>query len=87
MSTTLLPTGNSTPACVADTVMPLGRARQWELVELAGRGSLARIYRARPIGTPPDRPAAYALKMLRPCWQNDPEAIRLLQREAMVGRI
>ena len=24
--------------------------------------------------------------MLRPCWQDDPEAIRLLQREAMVGQ-
>jgi serine/threonine-protein kinase len=24
--------------------------------------------------------------MLRPCWQNDPEAIRLLRREAMVGQ-
>jgi serine/threonine protein kinase len=56
------------------------------LVEFAARGSLARIYRARPIGTPASRPATYAVKMLRPCWQNDPEAIRLLQREAMVGQ-
>ena len=37
-------------------------------------------------GAPADRPASYAVKMLRPCWQNDPEAIRLLQREALVGQ-
>jgi len=84
--TLLLSTANSTPACVADAAKSCGRARQWELVEFAARGSLARIYRARPVGTPPDRPAAYALKMLRPCWQDDPEAIRLLQREAAAAQ-
>jgi len=78
-------TGN-VPVCVAPVAESPGRARQWELVEFAARGSLARIYRARPVGTPADRPATYAVKMLRPCWQNDPEAIRLLRREAMVGQ-
>ena len=62
------------------------RVRQWELVEFAGLGSLARIYRARPAESPADRPADYAVKMLRPCWKDDPQAIRLLQREALVGQ-
>lgn len=62
------------------------RVGQWELVCLAAEGSLARVYRSRPAGTPADRPAPYALKMLRPEWQEDPRAVRLLQREALVGR-
>jgi serine/threonine protein kinase len=37
-------------------------------------------------GIPTDRPAPYALKMLRPQWQDDPRAVHLLQREALVGR-
>ena len=79
-------TGNAPLVCVANVAESPCRAKQWELVEFAGEGSLARIYRARPIGTPADRPATYAVKMLRPCWQNDPEAIRLLRREASVGQ-
>ena len=61
------------------------RIKQWELVELVAIGSLARIYRARLAGSPPDRPAGYAVKMLRPAWQKRREAIRLLQREAYMG--
>lgn len=79
-------TGDAPPVCVANVAESPCRARQWELVEFVARGSLARIYRARPVGTPADRPATYAVKMLRPCWQNDPEAIRLLRREAQVGQ-
>ena len=79
-------TGDALPVCVGNVVESPGRARQWELVEFAAQGSLAKIYRARPVGTPADRRATYAVKMLRPCWQDDPEAIRLLRREAMVGR-
>jgi eukaryotic-like serine/threonine-protein kinase len=74
------------PVCVAPVAESPARAKQWELVEFVARGSLAHIYRARPSGTSANRPATYAVKMLRPCWQNDPEAIRLLRREAMVGQ-
>ena len=49
----------------------LGR---WELVELAAEGGLARVYRARPADSLSHRPAAYALKMLRPDWEDDPRA-------------
>jgi eukaryotic-like serine/threonine-protein kinase len=34
---------------VAKVAKPLHRVRQWELVEFAAQGSLARIYRARPV--------------------------------------
>jgi serine/threonine-protein kinase len=82
-------TGNAPAVCVVSTLKsqkPLCRARQWELVEFVGLGSLAHVYRARPVGSPPNRPANYAVKMLRPCWQDDAQAIRLLQREALVGQ-
>jgi serine/threonine protein kinase len=62
------------------------RVNQWELVRLAAEGSLAQIYRARPAEGPADRPAPYALKMLRPEWQDDPNATGLLLREAVAGR-
>jgi len=64
----------------------LSQAGTWDLVELAAEGSLARIYRARPAGSAADRPCGYALKMLRREWVDDPRAIRLLAREAEVGR-
>jgi serine/threonine-protein kinase len=56
------------------------------LVEFAGLGSLAHVYRARPVGSSFCRPANYAIKMLRPCWQQDEQAFRLMQREAFVGQ-
>jgi len=62
------------------------RVNQWELVHLAGEGSLTQVYRARPVGTMGDQPAGYALKMLRPRWQHDRRAIELVRREAFVGR-
>jgi eukaryotic-like serine/threonine-protein kinase len=86
MTETGLTAIDSAPVCVAHAAKPSCRARQWELVEFAGLGSLAHIYRARPVEAPADRPAAYAVKMLRPCWQDDGQAIRLLQREALVGQ-
>lgn len=62
------------------------RLRQWELVGLAGEGTLTRVYRARPVRAGADRPAAYALKMLRVEYQDDPRGVALLCREALVGR-
>lgn len=59
--------------------------RRWELVALAGEGSLAAIYRARPAHAA-GRTAAYALKMLHARWRNDPRAVHFLTREAEVGR-
>jgi eukaryotic-like serine/threonine-protein kinase len=82
----LIPAGNAPALCLPSVAKPCRRARQWELVELAGLGSLAHIFRARPVDAPADRPAGYAVKMLRPCWEDDDQAIRLLQREALVGQ-
>ena len=86
--TGLQPTDSAAPVFIGGTAKHQHpcRIRQWELAEFVGEGSLARIYRARPAGTPSDRPAAYAVKMLRSCWEEDPLAIHLLQREALVGQ-
>ncbi len=62
------------------------RVGDWELLELAGRGTLTEVYRARPAKATDDRPASYAVKMLCPEWQQDPQAIHVLRREALVGR-
>jgi eukaryotic-like serine/threonine-protein kinase len=60
--------------------------KQWVPVQLAGEGPLGRVYRARPAGGLANRGADYALKTLRPPWEDDPRAISLLRREAVVGR-
>ncbi|MBN1394407.1 MAG: serine/threonine protein kinase [Pirellulales bacterium] len=81
-----MPSGGIACAPVVGIAKSYGRVKQWELVEFAAQGSLANIYRARPAGSSGDRAAAYAVKMLRPEWEDDPRAVRLLQREALVGR-
>ncbi|NQU22944.1 MAG: serine/threonine protein kinase [Candidatus Nealsonbacteria bacterium] len=62
------------------------RLGQWELVELAAKGGLARVYRARAADCRDDQPAGYALKVLRDQWETDPRAIAMLAREAEAGR-
>lgn len=86
IQTPLTSIGSVPPVPVTSVARHHCRVGQWELVEFAALGSLARIYRARPAGAPADRPATYAVKMLRPEWRDDPHAIRLLQREALVGQ-
>jgi serine/threonine protein kinase len=63
------------------------KVKGWELIELAAGGNLAETYRAQPTGAPPDRPAAYALKVLRRAWQDDARAVGMFRREAQVGQI
>jgi len=58
----------------------------WQLVERVSSGELTELFRARAIGRPESEPAVYALKVLHPRWQEDPRAVRLMQREALVGR-
>ena len=53
---------------------------------LAGEGSLTQVYRARPAGTGAEHPAAYAVKLLRPFWQQDRQAVAVMRREVRVGR-
>lgn len=87
MSQTCLPSTDRGTKIVAPSAVSCGQARQWELVEFAGCGSLACVYRSRLLGSPIDQPAPYALKILHEARQNDPEAIRFLRREALVGRL
>ena len=62
------------------------RLGSWELVAPISESELTRVYRARPAGGSPARPAAYALKVLRPEWEHHPQVVSLLAREAQVGR-
>ena len=57
----------------------------WELVELAAQGSMGQVFRARPVGTPADRPGAYAVKVLHPRWEQDAGAVDLFRRQATVS--
>lgn len=58
----------------------------WQLVELLGQGRLASVYLARPAGSPADQPPGYAIKLLRPEWQDDERGLALLARELHVAR-
>ena len=72
---------------MASTAEPVpAQAGSWRLQGLLGEGTLARVFAAQPVESPADRPAAYALKMLRPRWHDRPDAIALMRREALVGR-
>lgn len=62
------------------------RVGGWELVRLAGSGGWAEIYQARPMRSAGSDTANYAVKMLRTQWQDRPEAVAILRREAQVGR-
>ncbi len=69
----------------ADSSLPV-EPDGWALDGMLGEGALARVYSARPASAPAGSPSLYALKMLRPHWQERPEAIALIRREAKVGR-
>ncbi len=62
------------------------QAGSWRLEGLLGEGTFTRVFLARPSRGAANRPAAYALKMLRPQYQDRPEFVALLRREATVGR-
>lgn len=59
----------------------------YELLRLIHCGRVASVYQARPLGAPAYRQPPYALKLLRPQFQDDPAAIYRLRREAHVGRM
>jgi serine/threonine protein kinase len=62
------------------------RLGPWELLRLAGAGSLSQVYQATPAGVPRERGGAYALKMPAPGRETDAAAIALLRQEAMAAR-
>jgi serine/threonine protein kinase len=65
-------------------VPPLGEIGSWILARLVAEGPLARVYQARPSGTCDGR-NAYAIKLLHRHWEDAPEAVALVRREAQVG--
>jgi serine/threonine-protein kinase len=54
------------------------------LLQLIGQGEWAHVYRSQPIHSGPGE-ADYVVKILKPQFQDDPLAIGLLQREALVA--
>jgi serine/threonine protein kinase len=95
---TILPTGgwivhtasevarNATSGANQSTGPLPTQAGSWRLEGLLGEGTFTRVFLARPSRGAANRPAAYALKMLRPQYQDRPELVALLRREATVGR-
>jgi len=65
---------------------PPSRLGPWELVRQIGEGQLASVYQARPVGSSANQPTGYALKVLRPQWQDDLRGVSTLAREIQVGR-
>ena len=55
----------------------------YDLIERLGGGPLTSVYSARDIATG----ELCAVKLLRPDWQDQPTAVKLLQREARTGLI
>ena len=64
----------------------LPKTGNWQIVARAARGAWAEIYRASPAGSPGDRPAGYAVKMLRADRRHEAEGLRMFAREAQVGQ-
>lgn len=55
----------------------------WQHAETLHDGPLTVVFRARPIA---GGEAAYVLKRLQPHWVDDPRAVAMLKREAIVGQ-
>jgi serine/threonine protein kinase len=60
---------------------PTPRIPDYELLERLGGGPLTQVFAARQ--QPGDRPCA--VKVLRPDWEDQPTAVKLLHREARAG--
>jgi serine/threonine protein kinase len=63
------------------------RVGSWDLTRLVGEGLMSSLYEARPAGSPDPHAAGYAVKVLRPEWQDDSRGLAILAREAQVGRL
>jgi eukaryotic-like serine/threonine-protein kinase len=63
------------------------RIGSWELLQLVGEGLMSSLYQARAFGSSSLQAAGYAVKVLRPEWQDDSRGLAILAREAHVGRL
>ncbi|MBI2825000.1 MAG: serine/threonine protein kinase [Planctomycetia bacterium] len=61
------------------------RLGQWELLAVAAEGAFAHVYRAQAAGRASPNEQGYAIKRLKPRFESDPTAVRLLRREARIG--
>jgi serine/threonine-protein kinase len=73
------------PAAVADAAQPAVLAGAWRLLRLIHQGPLSRVYQAQPVGSDPNSPPSYAVKLLAPDWEQNEAAVRIFEREAVVG--
>lgn len=83
----VLPSRLSAPRAAAHekSIGDVGTIGGWALVEPAGTGAFAEVYRARPEATATAAPI-YAVKRLRPEWEDDALVTAMFRREALVGR-
>ena len=58
----------------------------WQILEALGEGTWTYVYRAAPIKTVSHSTADYAIKIIKPEFADDPQAVAVLQREAFVGQ-
>jgi serine/threonine protein kinase len=58
---------------------------RWQLLRRVGAGTMAEVYLAAPRGNAAGTAACYAVKVLKPRWENEPTAVSLFAREAQVG--
>jgi serine/threonine-protein kinase len=61
------------------------RLGSFELVSRLGSGELADVYLARSANRGASREAPYAMKILKPLWQDDPRGPAILAREVQVA--
>jgi serine/threonine protein kinase len=62
------------------------RVGSWVLVRRATEGAFSTVYQARAVDAHDAQRAPYAIKLLKPRWHDEPAAVKLLRREARVGR-
>jgi len=84
-TTLMLPAASADPIDRIARVPVPPRIGAWQPVRLIGQGAMTRVYQARPLGRA-DKPACYAVKVLRAQWEDDRRAVALIEREAAVGR-
>src|SRR5688500_11005604 len=77
---TAAPSGSSTQT------RPASVLGSWRLVRLLGEGSWNQVYQACPADIAEDSPADYAIKVLKPAFLGDIQAIAQLRREALVSK-
>lgn len=59
---------------------------RWQFVRQIGEGEWSVVFQARPADSTADRPADYALKLLKPQFESNPAYVALFRREDYVGR-